>query len=322
MAQRARIEARRAAIEQAQGRLRETIVWCERAIADAETGGAKDALAHGLNVLDSAYVALGQVDKATHGRRALQLFDELGELGHKAGLTNNLGILAYYAGNWDQALAWYRQAQEAWQQAGDRWAASYAALNIGEVLSSQGHLDEAELLLRDVLRVSQAAGTPSGTATALLELGKLETRRGLHDAAVDRLGDARSLFAEIGEESAVIDADARIAEALVLGGDADGAAELAERALRETDGVEGGSVVAPVLLRVLGLAHLVAGRVEAGRETLQRSVDAAEAVQSNYDVALALDALSRGGDDAVAARRDDLFTRLGIVSTPLPSFAA
>ena len=327
MAQRARIEARRAAIEQAQGRLRETIVWCERAIADAETGGAKDALAHGLNVLDSAYVALGQVDRATHGKRALQLFDELGELGHKAGLMNNLGILAYYEGSWAEALAWYRQAQEAWQQAGDRWAASYAALNIGEVLSSQGHLDEAEPLLRDVLRVSQAAGTPSGTATALLELGKLETRRGRLDAAVERLGDARSVFAEIGEESAVIDVDARIAEALVLGGDAGQGAALASAALREADGVEGGSVVAPVLLRVLGLAHLVAGRHETGRETLRRSVAAAEAVQSNYDVAVALDALAGaeregGGDDAVTARRDELFARLGIVSTPMPAIAS
>lgn len=327
IAQRARIEARRAAVEQAQGRLREAIAWCERAIADAEIGQAKDALAHGLNVLDSAYVALGQPDRATHGRRALQLFDELGELSQKAGLLNNLGILAYYDGGWDEALASYREAREAWEQAGDRWAASFAASNIAEVLSSQGRLDEAAPLLRDVLRVSQAAGTRSRVATALAELGKLEARRGEIAGALARLRDARAIFAELGEEAAALDVDARIAEALVLGGDAERAGALARRALGRAEDADAGPLSAPVLLRVLGLAHLLAGRLEPGREALRRSVAAAEAIRSNYDVAVALDALAHaerlaGADGAAAARRDALFERLGIVSTPLPRISA
>jgi class 3 adenylate cyclase/tetratricopeptide (TPR) repeat protein len=326
-AQRARIAARRAAIEQAQGRLRETIFWSERAIAEAELSDAKEALAHGLNILDSAHVALGQSDRATNGRRALQLFDELGELSQKAGVLNNRGILAYYAGDWDEALAWYRQAQEAWEQAGDRWAASYAMSNIGEVLSCQGHLDEAEPMLRDVLRVSQAAGTPSSIATALAELGKLEARRGAIPTALDRLHEARAIFDQIGEDSATFDVDARIAEALVLGGDAEKGRSHAETTLRRAGVEDAGSLARPILLRSLGLAHLVAGRIEAGCDALWSSVAAADEVGSNYDVAVALDALAHAeratsARDDVVARRDELFARLGIVSTPLPAIAA
>jgi tetratricopeptide (TPR) repeat protein len=327
MAQRARIEARRAAVEQAQGRLRETIAWAERAIRDAEVGEAKDALAHGLNVLDSAFVALGQPDRATHGRWALQLFDELGELSQKAGLLNNLGILAYYAGGWDEALESYREAHDAWEQAGDRWAASFAASNIAEVLSCQGRLDDAEPLLTDVLRVSQAAGTRSRVATALAELGKLEARRGAFAGALERLRDARAIFAELGEDGGVFDADGRIAEALVLGGDAERASALAGATLTRAEESDAGSLAVPVLLRAIGLAHLLAGRLQPGCDALRRSVAAAEAVGSNYDVAVALDALAHaetlaGAEDGVAARRDQLFDRLGIVSTPLPRISS
>jgi tetratricopeptide (TPR) repeat protein len=327
IAQRARIEARRAAVEQAQGRLRETIAWSERAIGDAEIGEAKDALAHGLNVLDSAYVALGRPELATHGRRALQLFDELGELGQKAGLLNNLGIVAYYAGNWGDALRSYEQAREAWEQAGDRWAATFATSNIAEVLSGQGRLDEAEPLIREILRVSQAAGTRSRVATALMELGKLEARRGSIQDALARLRDARALFAELGEEAAAQELDARIAEALVLGGDAERATALARPALERATSTDAGSLIVPVLERVIGLAHLVAGRLVPARAALERSVAAAETVGSNYDVALALDALAHAGralgpDLGVVARREELFARLGIISTPLPPIGA
>jgi hypothetical protein len=82
-----------------------------------------------------------------------------------------------------------------------------------------------------------------------------------------------------------------------------------------------------VLLRAVGLAHLLAGRLEPGCDALRRSVAAAEAVGSNYDVAVALDALAHaetlaGAEDGVAARRDRLFERLGIVSTPPPRISS
>jgi hypothetical protein len=199
--------------------------------------------------------------------------------------------------------------------------------NIGEVLSCQGHLDEAEPMLRDVLRVSQAAGTPSSIATALAELGKLEARRGAIPTALDRLHEARAIFDQIGEDSATFDVDARIAEALVLGGDAEKGRSHAETTLRRAGVEDAGSLARPILLRSLGLAHLVAGRIEAGCDALWSSVAAADEVGSNYDVAVALDALAHAeratsARDDVVARRDELFARLGIVSTPLPAIAA
>ena len=129
------------------------------AIADGEAVGATKALAHALTGLDLAYNAMGDSGRATHGRRALELYDELGDLVSKGGVLNNLGLAAYYAGRWDDAVALYRQALEAWDRAGDTQSVSMAAFNIGEILSAQGHLDEAEPLLRDAERASRAGGS-------------------------------------------------------------------------------------------------------------------------------------------------------------------
>ena len=74
----------------------------------------------------------------------------------------------------------------------------------------------------------------------------------------------------------------------------------------------------PVLNRVLGQAHLVAGRLEAAREALELAIAEANRVEHRYEEALALAALNRLGDAPAEAarRRDGLFEQLGIVALP------
>ena len=79
-------------------------------------------------------------------------------------MLNNLGTSAYFAGRWNEALALYRQALEAWERAGDTRSVSLAAFNVGEILSAQGRLDEAEPLLRDAERACRASGEATDVA--------------------------------------------------------------------------------------------------------------------------------------------------------------
>ena len=83
-------------------------------------------------------------------------------------------------------------------------------------------------------------------------------------------------------------------------------------------GDEASALVLPVLHRVLGHAHLLAGRLDAAREALELAIAEANRVEHRYEEALALDALSRvaGASDEVAQRRDSLFEQLGIVALP------
>ena len=176
--QRARIESLLGIITLWRGRPRESVVWLKRAIADGESVGARKALAHAFAGLDMAYNDLGEPRRMVHSARALELYEELGDLVSQGGVLNNLGTIAYFAGRWDEALDLYGRALGAWDQAGDTRSVSMASFNIGEILSAQGRLDEAEPLLREAERSSRAAGGATDIAESIMETALLDARRG------------------------------------------------------------------------------------------------------------------------------------------------
>jgi tetratricopeptide (TPR) repeat protein len=233
-------------------------------------------------------------------------------------VLNNLGLIAYFAGRWNDALELYGAAVAAWDQAGDTRSVSLASFNIGEILSAQGRLDEAEPLLREALRSCRAAGAITDIADSLMETALLDARRGDFAGAFAQLEEARALHEQTGNQAATVLIDARVAEALELGGEYDRAAELATRALGRAASDERNALVLPVLSRVLGQAHLVAGRRDAARAALELAIAEANRVEHRYEEALALAAISRLGDASreTYSRRDTLFEQLGIVALP------
>jgi tetratricopeptide (TPR) repeat protein len=318
--QRARITALFGMIAIREGRPAEAAQWCRQAIRDGEAVRAEKALAHALFGLDLANAALGVGGSSANSERALRIYDRHGDLSRKAGVLNNLGVLAYYGGRWDEALERYRGALEAWEAAGDRSSVSMAAFNIGEILLAQGKLDEAEPLLRDAARASQASGGATDVAETALELARLDARRGETDRALEALEAARQTFVEAGEEQLALLAEARIAESRLLAGLADDALVCATAALEAAEAsAESGALVRPTLLRVIGEAQQLLGHASEARRVLIDALSAADEVDYRYESALALDALARlQGEDAgdFQPRRDALFAELGIVALP------
>ncbi|MFN0154386.1 MAG: tetratricopeptide repeat protein, partial [Gaiella sp.] len=321
--QHARIEAWLGAIAHFRGHPGNAVTWLERAIADAEAVGAKKALAEALVALGLVSSALGNPGETAHARRALQLYDELGDLVRMGGVLNNLGRAAYYAGRWDEAVDLYRRALEAWERAGDTRSVSMAAFNIGEILSAQGRLDEAEPLLRDAERASRAGGSPTDVAECSVETALLEARRGNATQALLTLDEARRAFEESDDPSSVLLVDARASEVMLLGGRYDTAAARAAGALERAPAFEGGALVLPTLHRVVGRVHLHAGRRDAARAAFESALAQAERVGHRYEEALALDGLAdleseEGELREAATRRDGLFEQLGILAAAEP----
>ncbi len=213
-AQRARIEALLGIVALWRGRPRESAEWCRRAIADGEAVDARKALAHALAGLDLAYNDLGEARLAIYSGRALEIYEQLGDLVSQGGVLNNLGTIAYFAGRWNDALELYGRALAAWDQAGDTRSVSMASFNIGEILSAQGRLDEAEPLLREAERSSRAAGGATDIAESMMETALLDARRGNAERALAQLEEARRLLEGSGNDAATLLADARTAEAL------------------------------------------------------------------------------------------------------------
>jgi len=252
----------------------------------------------------------GSDERAFRGL-ALPLFEEVGDLKGQAAALNNLGIEAYYEGDWEKALDVYKQGRRLFERIGDVTNVAMTTNNIGEILADQGRFDEAGELFEEARRAVDSAGHRALSLMARMNLGRLAARQGRSDEAQTMLAEAVEGFQEIEAAGLEEEARARIAEAAVLAGDP-------ERAVREADTAQLTGEANPppplqaVLHRVRGYAHLQQARQHDAIEDFQRSLSAARGGDALYEIALTLHALGRLGDASAAAEAEDLFRRLDV----------
>src|SRR5581483_7038436 len=150
---------------------------------------------------------------------------------------------------------------------------------------------------------------------------------GQFDQAGALLAEAHEQYERAGDRSEALATETRIAESLVLAGEAAEALERAEATLARVGVFEGIAAVVPTLQRIRGLALMQLGRLEEAREALSDSVGRARIARADYELALALDTMvllgQIGGVDPRAAdlhaferERDSILSKLGVVSTP------
>ena len=306
----------RASIRNFQGRFRDSLGSCRRAIEEAERSGERRALAHAYYLLDWAYVALGRPSEATYSQRALEIYEELGDLPREADVYNNLGAFAYLEGRWNDALELYERGRELRERIGDPVHAANGTLNIAEIFTDQGRLEEAEQLAREALRVWRAASLPASAAFATRQLGRAAARAGRYEEALELFEEARAALLESGAQGDANETDAAVAECLVLEGRAEEALERIGPALARAESAGGFELLQ--LRRVKGFALLQLEDAEA-RKALDGALAAAQERGSEYEAALCLTGLlranRRGVDAAELAReRDAILERLGVVA--------
>jgi predicted ATPase len=216
-----------ATVRQAQQRPRMAHRKAVEAAAAADAAGAKRAAARARSVLGGASLLLGKPEEALAAwDESLALYRELDDLSGEAAITSNLGVEAYYDGDWDRAVELYKWGRAAALQAGNVVDAAVAGSNIGEVLVNQGRADEAEPVLREAARVLRTTGLIDGAIVAELYMARLLVDERRHDEASDVLDRIETDAAALGlggttYEAALIrarihTAEGRCAEALDL----------------------------------------------------------------------------------------------------------
>jgi class 3 adenylate cyclase/tetratricopeptide (TPR) repeat protein len=321
-ASRARLCSRYGAVRMRQNRTRDAISWFDRAEREARTGKARDVLAYAYTVHDLALLAEGRPGEATHGAAALAIFEELGDLVWQAATLNNTGLVAYELGNWTESVALYDRAAAIWKTTGDRWSATFAQYNRGEILSDQGRFDEAETELREALRVWRASGALPEIAQVTRQLGRLAARRGDDLTARTLLQAARDQQLRNGESSEALWTEAWLAEADLLGGDAISALEQASGLLDRVERSDGGTRILPLLRRVRAWALLTLGRVDDAADELERGVDAARSGSAGFEAAALLEGRAMvarartGGDPELESELRAKLEGLGITVSP------
>jgi tetratricopeptide (TPR) repeat protein len=338
-----RIWVERAFLRHNAGRVREAEELCNRAIECAQRTGADDVLGRALHLLDLVELAAGRPGDEGRVEQARDLFERAGDLPRQAGAWNHLGMRAYFRGDWDDALDRYRHAQAIHERSGDDWSAAICSANAAEILLDQGRVAEAEPSIVAALQVWRASAAPSYVGFGAVLLGRLYTRTGRPGPGMALLGEAVAAYSSIGERFEVIDAELRIAEALLLRGQATAAMQrLADTeasllgALRAA-GVLAGEASraselppsvppATTLWRLRGCALAQLGDRRTAASLLERSALAARDRGARHDLTLALAAqvwlLGEAAGPAVA-EVDALRRSLGITWLPdLPRTAA
>lgn len=224
----ARLRALRTGLLSDQFRPRMALEVGLQAVAEAEASGELDALARAYTKIDEAYQILGMRDEAVHEERALEIYEQLGDLSGITLLAINLGVQAYSDGRWDDAIAMYAKAQEVSRRSGDVSAEGAAAANLGEVLISRGRLDEAETVLQEARRVLRGQKVIGFALFAETQLGRLLLERGDHQSAIEALTRVIDEAKRVGQSFFAVDASVHLADACTRSGDPGRALETIE----------------------------------------------------------------------------------------------
>ncbi len=109
---------------------------------------------------------------------ALGMAIELEDVEAEARLRNSLAILAWNAGDLEDAAVQYRAAIDCIEKSGDREGLGVVLNGLGAVLTRQSGYEEAEEVLTRALEANRAAANPSREADTLSALGALSRATG------------------------------------------------------------------------------------------------------------------------------------------------
>lgn len=311
-----------AGIRNRQGDFAASAEWCRRAFEADPDETDERAIAHAHHLQVHNLLNLDEEGAAEEGTRALAIYERLNHQLGIAKVLNNLGIGAYYVGDWDEAADLYARGRVAARAAGDPVTTALLDNNTGEIRSDQGRLDEAGALFEEAAIRWGGAGFEIGTALVESNLGRLAVRRGDAPAGLERLATAVDRLMAIGAQHLVAEARARVAEGRLVAGAFEEARSVAIALLDEVGGEAWAGPVKLLAGRVVAHAQALAGDVDAARQRLRSIADAAAADGAAYEEALALEALGRLGDVSAATEAATRFSRLGATqppTLPLPS---
>jgi diguanylate cyclase (GGDEF)-like protein len=246
-------------------------------VQSAEALGDQMLLAQALNRL-AATLEQGDRDRAQDiYRRALAIFQTIGDARGQARCHNNLGNIAATRNAWRDAQQSYTTAISLARAAGmpDLWGT--AASNLGVIYQRSGDYDRARELLGEALALVAAVKNSEIQLYALYNMAHLEWESSAFDSGAELYEATASLAKRIGADDVEIGALAGVGICCIQSGKLDAArdayAEVEERVRRRPSWFQGRELV-----EALAVALLVAdGRVAEAIDHFDMAIPKAEA---------------------------------------------
>lgn len=172
---------------------------CDEALAIRRRLGAPRPLAETLVSLANIHIQRGDHDAARglleEGSRH---YRELHDLAGESRTRLALGALAFYAADYLQAIAIWRDALQLAERAGERELIAALLDNLGEALIETGDFDRAGVVLQESRELAEDGGDPRILADALKNLAVLHARSGRPDEAAEALSQATQVSGRLG----------------------------------------------------------------------------------------------------------------------------
>jgi tetratricopeptide (TPR) repeat protein len=132
-------------------------------------------------------------------RKAISIFEELGDRPGMARIYHSLGRMVHDGGRLEEAEDWFRRSLAIKEELGDRpsMAITYDAL--GRIAQDGGRLEEAEDWYRRSLAIKEELGDRPGMAPTYHQLGMAAQDGGRLEEAEDWYHKAISIFEELGD---------------------------------------------------------------------------------------------------------------------------
>ena len=142
-----------------------------------------------------------------HLLRSLELAEELGDPLRVGIAQMNLGNVALYEQNWDEAERLYQEALRIYREVGDLREQAIVLEDLGLVALGRGDVEGAIATLEEAIEHARAAEAPHEIGSARLELARVLISRGESERPRRLAADAYDIFS-------ALDARSRIADSL------------------------------------------------------------------------------------------------------------
>ncbi len=207
-----------AGLEIRKGHFEEAAGWCDRVFEETDEEIESVARAHSIRAIASTLA--GWSDATEHAKRALEIFERIGDPSGAANALNNLAFHSFYVGAWAECEQHHRAALAARNEIGDVLGRALASYNLGELFMEQGRFDESSEWLASALADFRGAGHLIGESATRVALGRLDARLGLSERAVDQFDRAEVVARSASGDEQLIDAAFGRCELALLVGDA------------------------------------------------------------------------------------------------------
>ena len=171
---------------QDRGRLDEADGWYRKALTIFEELGDRPGMAVTYHQLGITAQARGRLDEADGWyRQSLTINEELRDRPRMAATYHQLGTTAQARGRLDEADGWYRQSLTINEELRDRPHMALTYHWLGNTAQDRGRLDEASGWYRKSLTIDEELGDRPGLARTYHQLGNTAYLRGRLDEAED-----------------------------------------------------------------------------------------------------------------------------------------